>query len=177
MFAHWPKALDADFRAHYGLEERFAREVDARNELVTLGRNLRRAGAIPANKKVKYVFKPAGTPGPRDLAAMKLLLNAESLEEARADYTPDKGTPVARSERGELYMPLGGAVDMGAEKERLQKEIAKAEAEVLKVKQKLENPAFVQKVPPAVLEEHQKRLAGWQAKLEQLRQLIESLAG
>jgi valyl-tRNA synthetase len=176
MFAHWPKGLDADFRAHYGLEERFAKEVDARNELVTLGRNLRRAGNIPGNKKVKYVFKPAGTPDPRDLAAMKLLLNAESLE-ARADYTPDKGTPVARSERGELYMPLGGAVDIAAEKERLQKETAKVEAEILKVKQKLENPAFVQKVPPAVLEEHHKRLASWQSKLEHLRQSLESVGG
>ncbi len=174
MFAHWPKALDADFRAHYGLEERFAREVDARNELVTLGRNLRRAGNIPGNKKVKYVFKPAGTPDPRDLAAMKLLLNAESLE-ARADYTPDKGTPVARTERGELYLRLEGVADLAAERERLQKETAKAGAEILKVKQKLENPAFVQKVPPAVLEEHQKRLAGWQSKLEHLRQSLESL--
>jgi len=176
MFARWPKPLDADFRAHYGLEERFAKEVDARNDLVTLGRNLRRAGNIPGNKKVKYIFKPAGTPSPRDLAAMKLLLNAESLE-ARADYTPDKGTPAARSEWGELYLPLEGAVDMAAEKVRLQKETAKVQAEIGKVKQKLENPAFVQKVPPAVLEEHQKRLAAWQSKLDHLRQSLEALGG
>jgi valyl-tRNA synthetase len=173
MFAHWPKPLDADFRAHYGLEERFVKEVDARNELVTLGRNLRRAGNIPGNKKVKYIFKAAAAPGPRDLAAMKLLLNAESLE-ARADYTPEKGTPAARTEWGELYMPLEGAVDMAAERERLQKEIDKTEAEIAKVNQKLSNPAFAQKAPPAVLEEHQKRLAGWQSKLDHLRQSLES---
>jgi valyl-tRNA synthetase len=174
MFAHWPAPLGADFRAHYGLEERFVKEVDARNELVTLGRNLRRAGNIPGNKKVKYIFKPAGTPGPRDLAAMKLLLNAETLE-TPADYAPEKGTPAARSEWGELYMPLEGAVDMAAEKERLQKEIARAEAEIGKVNLKLANPAFVQKVPPAVLEEHRKRLADWQSMLEHLRQSLESL--
>jgi valyl-tRNA synthetase len=176
MFAHWPAPLDAEFRAHYGLEARFAREVDTRNEMVTLGRNLRRAGNIPGNKKVKYIFKPAAPPAPRDLAAMKLLLNAESLE-ARADYTPDKGTPAARSEWGELFMPLQGAVDMAAEKERLQKETAKVQAEIGKVKQKLENPAFVQKVPPAVLEEHQKRLAAWQSKLDHLRQSLDGLGG
>ena len=125
MFARWPKALDADFREHYGLEERFLKQVDARNELVTQGRHLRRAGNIPGNKKVKYIFKPAGKTEPRDLAAMKLLLNAESLE-ARADYTPAKGTPAARSELGELYLPLEGAVDAAAERERLKKEMAKA---------------------------------------------------
>jgi len=176
LFARWPKALDADFREHYGLEERFLKEVDARNELVTQGRNLRRAGNIPGNKKVKYIFKPAGTPEPRELAAMKLLLNAESLE-ARADYAPEKGTPAARSDLGELYLPLEGAVDVAAERERLKKEIVKAQAEIGKVRQKLENPAFVQKVPPAVLEEHRKRLLDWQAKLEHLRQLLAALGG
>jgi len=176
MFAHWPKPLDQDFKTHYGLEERFLKQADARNEMVTQGRNLRRAGNIPGNKKVKYIFKPSGAPEPRDLAAMKLLLNAESLE-VRADYTPEKGTPAARSEWGELYLPLEGVMDAAAERERLKKEIAKAQAEIEKVKQKLENPAFVQKVPPAVLEEHQKRLADWQSKLEHLRQSLDSLGG
>jgi valyl-tRNA synthetase len=168
MFARWPMPLDGDFKSHYGLEERFLKQADARNELVTLGRNLRRAGNIPANKKVKYIIKPAGTPEPGDLAAMKRLLNAGTLE-ARPDYTPEEGTPAARSEWGELYLPLEGAADLAAEKDRLQKEAAKVEAEILKVRQKLENPAFVQKVPPAVLEEHRKRLADWQSKLEKLR--------
>jgi valyl-tRNA synthetase len=176
MFAHWPKPLDEDFKTHYGLEERFLKQADARNEMITQGRNLRRAGNIPGNKKVKYIFRPAGAPEPRDLAVMTLLLNAESLE-ARADYTPEKGTPAARSEWGELYLPLQGAVDAAAEKERLKKEIAKAQAEIEKVNQKLANPAFVQKVPPAVLEEHRKRLADWQSKLEHLRQSLESLGG
>ncbi len=176
MFSHWPKPLDEDFKTHYGLAESLLQQVDLRNELVTQGRNLRRSGNIPGNKKVKYIFKPAGAPEPHDLAAMKLLLNAEPLE-VRADYTPARGTPAARSELGELYLPLEGMMDVGAEKERLKKEIAKARAEIEKVKQKLANPAFVQKVPPVVLEEHQKRLAGWQAKLEHLLQLLASLGG
>ena len=157
MFAHWPKALDADFRAHYGLEGSFLKEVDARNEFVTQGRNLRRAGNIPGNKKVKYIFKPAGKSEPRDLAAMRQLLNAESVE-ARADFTPKQGTPSSRSELGELYLPLEGLMDMEAERERVKKEMAKVEAEIKKAEQKLANPAFAQKAPPAVLEEHQKRL-------------------
>ena len=174
MFAHWPKALDEDFKKHYGLEERFLKEVDMRNELVTQGRHLRQAGNIPGNKKVKYIFKPAGRPGPHNLAAMKLLLNAEPLE-TRADYAPEKGTPAARSELGELFLPLEGVVDVAAEKERLKKETVKVEAEIGKVKQKLANPAFAQKVPPAVLEEHQKRLADWQSKLEDLQRRRDSL--
>jgi valyl-tRNA synthetase len=176
MFSHWPKALDEDFKTHYGLDERLLKQVDLRNELVTQGRSLRRSGNIPGNKKVKYIFKPAGRPEPHDLAAMKLLLNAEPLE-VRADYTPAKGTPAARSELGGLYLPLEGVVDVAAEEARLKKETAKVQTEIEKVKQKLANPAFVQKVPPAVLEEHQKRLAAWQFKLEHLQNLLTSLGG
>jgi valyl-tRNA synthetase len=68
-------------------------------------------------------------------------------------------------------------VDVAAEEARLKKEMAKVQTEIEKVKQKLANPAFVQKVPPAVLEEHQKRLAAWQSKLEHLQNLLTSLGG
>jgi valyl-tRNA synthetase len=167
MFAHWPKTLDGDFRAHYGLEEKFLKEVDDRNELITQGRNLRRDANLSGNKNVKYVFKGAGKPEAHDLAAMKLLLNAESLD-AREEYTAEKGTPSARSALGELYLPLAGVVDVEAGQERARKEIEKVKLEIGKVRQKLANPAFVQKAPPAVLEEHHKRLADWEAKLKHL---------
>jgi len=57
MFAHWPKPLDDDFKAHYGLTETDERFVDAKYELVTRGRNLRREFNIPANKKIRFILK------------------------------------------------------------------------------------------------------------------------
>ena len=42
-------------------------------------------------------------------------------------------------------------------------------AEIDKVQGKLANPAFTGKVPPAVLEEHKKRLADWQGKEQQVK--------
>ena len=59
MFAPWPKPLDEDFRGHYGLDDCYLDMVNAKYDLVTQGRNLRREGNIPASKKVKFVFKPA----------------------------------------------------------------------------------------------------------------------
>jgi valyl-tRNA synthetase len=175
-FAHWPKAFDADFRQYYGLDRRVLEAVDARNEFITQGRNLRRAGGIAGNKKIKYIFKPARDVNAHDLAAMRQLLNAEPLE-SRTDYTPEKGTPAARSELGDLYLPLAGLVDVEAERERLKKEMAKVEAEIKKTEQKLANPAFAQKAPPEVLAEHLKRLADQQVELERLGKALESLRG
>ena len=67
------------------------------------------------------------------------------------------------SELGDLFLPLEGLIDKAAETARLKKELEKIEAEIAKVEQKLANPNFTQKAPANVLEEHQQRLAEWQA--------------
>jgi valyl-tRNA synthetase len=176
MFAPWPKPLDDDFKSHYGLNERDEKQIEARNELVGQGRNLRRIGNIASNKKVNFIFKPTGNFAPIDVETLKLLLNAGALE-VNADYQPAKGTPVARTELGELFLPLEGLIDVEAEKIRLKKEIEKYEAEIGKVESKLNNPNFTQKVPPQVLEEHQQRLAEWQGKREQVKAALAALQG
>jgi valyl-tRNA synthetase len=78
---------------------------------------------------------------------------------------------------GTLYLPLDGLIDVGAEKIRLTKEFEKIQTEIDKVRQKLSNPAFTEKVPPAVLEEHRKRLGDWEAKHNQVRQALDALEG
>jgi valyl-tRNA synthetase len=66
-------------------------------------------------------------------------------------------------------------IDVAAEKVRLAKEVEKFKAEIAKVEQKLANPNFTQKVPPAVLAEHQQRLQDWQAKLAHTQALLDAL--
>jgi valyl-tRNA synthetase len=158
MLAHWPKPLDEDFRGHYGLDNCYLEMVDAKFDLVTQGRNLRRENHIPANKKIKYIFKPSQPLPPQDAAVLKLLLNAESIE-INPEFQPGKATPTVHSPLGELYLPMEGLRDVTAEKSRLSKELEKVEGELAKVQEKLMNPAFTQKVPAAVLAEHQKRLS------------------
>ncbi len=106
---------------------------------------------------------------------MKLLLNAEKLE-VDPNFAAPKGMPTAHAKLGEIFMPLEGLVDIATEKARLTRELEKAAAEVAKAQEKLDNPAFVQKVPPHVLAEHQKRLAEWQAKHDQVKTALDRLA-
>ena len=135
---------------------------------------MRREGNIPASKRVRFVLKPAIEVSDHDKEVLRLLLNAEALD-LDPQFQPGKGTPTVRSEWGDLFLPLAGLVDVAAEKARLSKEIEKAQTEIAKVEQKLANPQFVQKVPPNVLEEHQKRLAEWQAKKEHLSAALKAL--
>jgi len=174
MFARWPKPLEEDFKAHYGLQESDERFVDAKYELVTRGRNLRREFNIAANKKVKFVLKNKDPLPAHEVAVIRLLLNAGTLD-VDPNFAPKKGTPSVLTDLGELFLPLEGLVDFAAEKARLKKELAKIEAEIAKVQSKLNNPDFVQKAPAAVLEEHRKRLADWQAKQQQAQSALDSL--
>ena len=174
MNAPWPMPLDDDIKGHYGLDDCYLEMTDAKYDLVTEGRNLRRAGNIQAAKKVKYVFKPAQHLTPHDAEVIRLLLNAESLE-VNENFQPSKGTPTVASKLGELFLPLEGLIDVAAEKVRLAKEVEKIQFEILKVEQKLANPSFTQKVPPAVLLEHQQRLADWKTKFAHAQASLEAL--
>jgi valyl-tRNA synthetase len=106
------------------------------------------------------------------------LLNAEVVD-VDENYQSAKGTLTARTELGELYLPLEGLrtpEELAAEKARVAKELEKIEAEITKVEQKLANPKFTEKVPPAVLQEHSQRLAEWQAKRDHAKAALDALS-
>jgi valyl-tRNA synthetase len=175
MFAPWPKPLSDDEKAHYGLTDADLAFAEQKQELVTQGRNLRREANIPGNKRVKFVLKPLNATAPHDAAVLKILLNADPFD-LDPYYQPPKGTPTAPTPLGDLFLPLEGLVDVGAEKARLGKEIGKLDTEIVKAEANLNNPSFVQKVPPAVLETHRNRLADFQAKRARLLAALGALS-
>jgi len=176
MFAPWPKPLDDDFKSHYGLTGQDEKHIEARNELVTQGRNLRRTANIAASKKIKFIVKPVRELAAHDVEVLKLLLNAEAVE-VNANYQPGKNTMTVRAELGDLYLPLEGLIDKAAETARLKKELEKIEAEAAKVEQKLANPKFTQNAPPQVLAEHRQRLAEWHSKRDHVKSALAALQG
>ena len=76
---------------------------------------------------------------------------------------------------GEARVCLYMEVDVAAEKARLGKEATRLEGELVKVNAKLANEAFVNKVPPAVLEQERKRLSDFTATLEKIREQLARL--
>jgi valyl-tRNA synthetase len=90
-------------------------------------------------------------------------------------YESPKGTPVAITPVGEVYLPLEGLIDVEAEKIRLGKEIDKLSKEVTKCEAKLGNASFVDRAPAEVVEQEKARLAEWKGKLAQLGEMLEAL--
>ncbi len=174
MFAPWPKPLSDDEKDAWSLDDTVETFANAKFDLVTAGRNLKTQFNLGSSKKVKFVLKPAGELATNEVEVLRLLLNAESLE-VNAAFAPQQTTPGTHTKLGELFLPLEGLIDHEAERARLTKELAKIQSEIEKVEQKLANPSFTQKVPPAVLEEHKQRLADWQAKLAQAKAALAAL--
>ena len=73
---------------------------------------------------------------------------------------------------GETRLCLHMAVDRVAEKARLAKEVARLEDEIGKAQGKLGNQAFVAKAPPAVIEQERKRVEGFIATLEKVKEQL-----
>ena len=175
MFAAWPKPFTAEEKEYFTLDDTVDKIAAAKYELVGLGRNLRREMKLDPAKKLKFILKPAGKLATAEVEALKILLNAEAVEVVAQNWSPAKGTPSASNALGEIFLPLEGLIDITAEKIRLTKEAEKIQTEITKVEQKLSNPNFTQKVPPAVLQEHKQRLADWQAKLAQVEASLAAL--
>ncbi len=174
MFAPWPKPFTPEEREYFVLDETDEQFANAKYEVVNLGRGLRRDFNIASSKRVRFVLKPNATLADHETAVLQLLLNAEPLE-VNAVFSPAKGTPVALTPLGELFLPLDGLIDVAAERERIGKELTKVEDELAKVRVKLADPNFAGKVPAKVLEDHQTRERDWSEKHAQLTKMREAL--
>jgi len=91
---------------------------------------------------------------------------------ARVEFTmvealPQRDSPVAITDSGKVMLIV--EVDRAAERARLTKEADRIESEVGKAKAKLSNASFVDRAPPAVVEQEKKRLVDFETKLADLR--------
>src|SRR4051812_37320405 len=78
--------------------------------------------------------------------------------------------------RGEVTaLPLKGVVDVAAEKARLDKEIAKAEADIKRVDTKLANEKFVANAPEEIVEEEKEKREAAEARKAKFLEALERL--
>ncbi|MCB1209063.1 MAG: valine--tRNA ligase [Verrucomicrobiales bacterium] len=172
MFARWPKPLDEDELAHFGILPEDEKTANDKYEVVTLGRGLKSSFNI--NKRTRFVLKPAQELPDYEIEVLRILLNAEPLD-VDAAYVAPKGTPTALTPLGELFLPLEGLIDVDAERIRVAKELDKVEAELQKVRAKLADENFTSKVPQKVLDDHTQREADWSAQQAKLKIMLEAL--
>ena len=147
------------------IDEAAEREVETFKQLVTACRTLRAEMNIAPSQKV-----PLHVQGERArLAAFApyLAALARLSEVVIEDELPAVDAPVSLVEDFKLMLHV--EIDVAAERERLEKEVARLENEIGKAQAKLANSNFVERAPPAVVEQERQRLASHTATLEQVR--------
>jgi valyl-tRNA synthetase len=80
--------------------------------------------------------------------------------------------------RGEVAaLPLQGVIDLAAERARLAKEMAKCDADIARVDQKLGNADFLKRAPEEVVEGEREKRAEAQARQAKIAEALERLKG
>ena len=78
--------------------------------------------------------------------------------------------------RGEVAaLPLKGVIDLSAERTRLEKEIAKADADIKRVDAKLGNEKFVANAPEEIVEEEKEKREAAVARKAKILEALERL--
>jgi valyl-tRNA synthetase len=77
----------------------------------------------------------------------------------------------------EIVMPLGGLIDIAAEKSRITKDIGKADKEIATLEKKLGNPDFLARAPEDVVAEQKSRLVDEQLRRQRLVDALATLQG
>ncbi len=105
-------------------------------------------------------------------ALIETLARAESVTVASA--LPEGAVQIVL-EGATAALPLVGVIDLGAERARLDREIAKTEDEIGRIDKKLGNQQFVSRAPAEVVEEQRERRADYveaKTKLEAARERL-----
>ena len=76
-----------------------------------------------------------------------------------------------------MFVPLEGLIDLGVERGRLEKEVAKFRKLLKGLSGKLSNEGFLAKAPPEVVERERERQREYGENLEKLEASIARLAG
>ncbi len=147
--------------------------VAAIYETVQAGRNLRAEAKISSSTKARFILRADEKEISDHVPAISRLLNAEEVI-LDPKHKSEPGIPVAMTPLGEIFLAITTA-DKAAESERLNKEIAKLEAELRTVEEKLKNKSFVVRAPATVIEEHRLRQKNFSEQLARLKQARASL--
>ncbi len=151
---------------------RAANAVQAVYEAVRAVRVLR--AEFKVSSKVECIVHVAEHPdfAGLDMSVFRMLARASEVKLV-GEGGPGCKMPHVLTPLGEVYLEL--EIDVEAEKTRLQVEIGKIEAEIVKVEKKLGNASFVQGAPAEVIENFKKRGEEWRGKKAKLEAAMAAL--
>jgi valyl-tRNA synthetase len=158
MLAPYPKVSKKD------RNPQAERQMAAVMDLVTAVRNIRGEMRIAPSAALTATLRAGADSGDLFTANSALI---DSLARVRLTVDPNATRPrssaMAVGGGAELYVDLAGIVDLAAERQRIEKEIAKAAERVEFLKSKLSKPDFAERAPAEIVARERERLVEQEA--------------
>ncbi len=172
----WPK-YESDY-----LDDRLEASFSELFASIRLVRNLRAVAGLKTSQTVPVRF----ITGRKDLAAMldKAKIDIQALTRASSLEVLDPQSaleqPVLKALAGisgelQVVLPIEGLVDLDGLRNRLEKDLAKAEKEILELSRRLANPNFAEKAPAQVVDECRTKLTEAESQASLARQRLSDL--
>jgi valyl-tRNA synthetase len=130
-------------------------EFDFISKVIYHVRNIRGEMNIEPSKRISLCVR-CSSPSKLGLirtyeSYVAFLSGVESVTAGPDVAKPDPSSAAAVDEETELFVPLKGNVDLGKERQRLEKEIGRLSLERDKLLAKLNNASFTEKAPPEIV--------------------------
>ncbi len=156
------------------------RDVTLVQEAIVMIRNARQESNLPAQKKVPAIILVDHPDHLRLLqnfsAQIQFLALTQDLQIAkRGTVDVPKNVAVNSHAHMDVVVPLEGLIDLGAERQRLEKELQKLEREHAGLEGRLNNASFVEKAPPEVVSQSRELLILLEQKKANLLQAIKQI--
>ena len=151
-------------------QQQLLHQLKCLKETVVFVRSVRAEKNIPVKQKLElHVVSEAKAYDHKLDPILIKLLNLSDVV-ASEEKPAQAASQMIRSV--EYYIPLEGAVDEEAEKEKLRLELAYTIGFLETVEKKLSNERFVQSAPPQVVETERKKKADAESKIKAIRQVL-----
>jgi valyl-tRNA synthetase len=164
---------------HEGLDDAEAEaEIGWVIDLITAIRSLRAEMNIaPATQMPLLLAKASADTQARAARWMEFIRRLARVSEiVTVDGVPEGAVQLLV--RGEVAaLPLKGVIDLAAERARLAKELAKAESDIQRVDQKLNNPKFVANAAEDVVESEREKRVEAESRRARIVEALERLKG
>jgi valyl-tRNA synthetase len=145
--------------------------------LIASIRSVRAEMNVPAAAKIALVLKGAGAETRGRLERHRdVIMTLARLSSVRESDDIPSGSAQFVIGESVAALPLGEVIDLSKERQRLQKEIGKADGEIAKIDAKLSNQAFVSRAPEEVIEEQKERRAEAEAVRSRLAEALGRLS-
>jgi len=154
-------------------------KIEIVTEIVTRIRTTRAGLNIPPDKKCKVIVQSTDKMLEQIIEEGKnsiiQLSRAESLE-FNNSMEISKSDSVTPFSKGKIILPMDGMIDIAKEKDRLKKEQDSLQIEMDKIRKKIDNPEFISKAKPEIIQKEKEKFNLLQEKLETIMLSMEKFS-